>query len=130
MSISSKTNKVLLIIGVFLIILIFSLLIYYKKTRRVEEEKIEKINNTKEVKEEVYDRKVFGDSFDFGYINDATLLDEVDGIRFMEMENKYYLIKDDGLLNCEFEDEKYKFCIIDDKYKVDFTTNKIVKNNG
>lgn len=126
MNTSSKTNKILLIVGVFLIVFILSGLIFYKRESRLNKEELERLM---ELETKEYERVVFGEEFDFSLINDAELLDEVDDIRFMYLDEKYYVIKSDGVVRCAYNNEDYRYCYIDKNYKIDFATMKIIKSN-
>ena len=122
-------NKILIVISVFLIVLIVSLLVYYKKSRSNQAENLSKIDNKEVKKKDEYTRESFGTEFDFAYINDATIINELDDLRFMSYKNKYYIIRGNEVVSCSYKENEFRYCFIDDHYKIDFSNKKILKNN-
>lgn len=131
MNFNSNINRVLLLISAGLIVFIISMLFYYRIVRKKQEEKLSKITIDQTViNYQDFEKITFGKNFDFASINDATLLDKKDNVRFMMLNDRYYILIGDEVSTCEYKNDEYRFCYINNKYKIDFLDYKIIKNNG
>jgi len=138
-----RINKILTIAIVILTLFILVCGYELKLIREEEQQSLNEIREKLEAKENkvtevIYNKEIFGTDFDLAVLEDYTSLDEIDNLKFIRAEDMYFILDDEGALDCEYlYDEKkdeynYRYCDVkveDKTYRIDFSKMKFIKNN-